>query len=147
MTYSYNREAASGAYRPYSDDLTQIQESLVGNVAKFVFGFVSRLHQNLARRAPYEDIHGFENWDYGPVNDRGVGVYHVTIYLKSAAMPDSVGDAINLYVKFDSSIEVEARAPGSHQLVSKKFPFNANSAEIGSVIGNAWEKLLAFGFR
>jgi hypothetical protein len=140
MPYTYDRTAADPARTPYSDSLTAAQEQFVGNVGAKIYWYVDMLHKRLSRRPPYSELYGFTGWDYGPVESRGTGTYSQNIYLKSGDIPD-LGPRITLYVKFDNSIEIIAKADNG-TLWKKKLSFNTKPIDVAMGIGEAWEKAL-----
>jgi hypothetical protein len=136
-----SREIISSNHDEYGKLLSAVQQEFVGGAGETLYKYISMLHKRLAPR--FENIHGFENWDWGIPQPAGENAWNIRIWNKSGAQFPSVLDG-NLLMKFvfTDGVQCSLVMGNTQTIFQRKWGPKVTASDAGMKCGEAWETLL-----
>jgi hypothetical protein len=130
----------------YEAQLETLQSSFTGYAAEKMYEHIQSAHRSLSNSPKFENVMGFENWDYGSPRQQG-DVWSCRVWLKSGSLiqmanGESQGNLL-LKIKFGSTVQVDLEMDNRETLFSKAFSATAASpSTVGTYCADAWVKAL-----
>jgi hypothetical protein len=131
----------------YDAQITTLQSSFTGYAAERMYEHLQSAHRSLSSNPKFENVLGFENWDYGSPRQQG-DVWSCRVWIKSGSfiqMANGETSEGNLLIKiqFGTQVQVDLVLDNRDTIFSKTFSTtSASPSTVGTYCADAWVKAL-----
>ena len=139
---------AMGPGETFGEELEKLQQKFAGEIMVHLYKLLVSTHKSLADE--FQNVFGFQNWDYGSIGRAGVNSWSARIWLKDGPLlysnrtkRDLDGNLL-LHVEFaPTTVEVTVEMGNTTNIFKKSYTHNrAQAYTIAWEARDAWSNLL-----